>query len=154
MPTWRDEVSAFAEVGRGTDVRNVCARLGESHTTVVPTLLDSLGSDELSNLVPEDVGGHSDDECSSTRSESSWGEMSVRRSRLHHCPMELIWHTLLVEGVVVSIRGPTNVEGCDRCAFSVDAPFARRTKRLRIQMRDSQVSTVPVPSQSLLDDME
>ena len=58
-----------------------------------------------------------------------------------------------VEGVV-AIRGPTNVEGCDRWAFLVDAPPARRTKKLRIQMHDSQVSTVPVPSESLLDDME
>ena len=75
MPTWRDEVSACAEVCRGPDVRNVWARAGESHTAVVPTLLDSLGSDEPLNLVPEDVGGHSDDECSSAHSESCWGEM-------------------------------------------------------------------------------
>ena len=42
---------------RAPNVRNVWARVGESHTAVVPTLLDSLGSDEPSNLVPEDVGG-------------------------------------------------------------------------------------------------
>ena len=76
MPTWRDEVSTCAEVGRGPDVRNVWARVGESHTAVVPTLLDSLGSDqEPSNLVPDDVGCHSDDDCSSARSESCWDEM-------------------------------------------------------------------------------
>ena len=43
MPTWKGEVSAYAEVGRGPDVRNVWARVGESHTAGVPTLLDSLG---------------------------------------------------------------------------------------------------------------
>ena len=47
MVSWRDEVSACAEVGRGPDVRNVWARVGESHTAVIPTLLDSLGSDEF-----------------------------------------------------------------------------------------------------------
>ena len=64
---WRDEVvSACAEVGRGPDVRNVWARVGDSHAAVVPTLLDSLGSDQKpSNPIPGDVGGHSDDECSS-----------------------------------------------------------------------------------------
>ena len=76
MPTWRDEVSPCAEVGRGPDVRNVWARVGDSQAAVVPTLLDSLGSDqEPSNPIPGDVGGHSDDECSSARSESCWGEM-------------------------------------------------------------------------------
>ena len=59
-----------------------------------------------------------------------------------------------VEGVVVAIRGPTSVEACDRWAFPADAVPTRRTKRLRIQMRDSQVSTVLVPSESLLGDME
>ena len=38
-----------------------------------------------------------------------------------------------VEGVVVAIRGPTNVEACDRWAFPVDAAHTRRTKRLRIE---------------------
>ena len=75
MPTWRDEVSPSAEVGRGPDVRNEWARVGDSQATVVPTLLDSLGSDqEPSNPIPGNVG-HSDDECSSARSESCWGEM-------------------------------------------------------------------------------
>ena len=59
-----------------------------------------------------------------------------------------------VEGTVVAIRGPTSVEVCDRWAFLADTAPSRRTKRLRIQMRESQVSTVPVPSESLLDDME
>ena len=75
MPTWRDEVSPCAEVGPGPDVRNVWARVGdvESHAAVVPTLLDSLAPDnEPSNPIPGDVGGHTDDECSS---ESWWGEM-------------------------------------------------------------------------------
>ena len=43
MPTWRDEVSACAEVGRGPDVRNVWARVGDSHAAVVPTLLGFVG---------------------------------------------------------------------------------------------------------------
>ena len=46
------------------------------------------------------------------------------------------------------------MEACDRLAFPADAAPTRRTKKLRIQMRDSQVSTVLVPSESLLDDME
>ena len=58
------------------DVRNVWARVGDSHAAVVATLLDSLGSDqEPSNPIPGDLGGHSNDECSSARSESCWGEM-------------------------------------------------------------------------------
>ena len=73
MPTWRDEVSPCAEVGRGPEVRNERARVGDSQAAVVPTLLDSLGSEELSNPIPGDVGGHSDDECSSARSESLLG---------------------------------------------------------------------------------
>ena len=46
------------------------------------------------------------------------------------------------------------MEACDRLAFPADAAPTRRTKKLRIQMRDSQVSTVLVPSESLLDDIE
>ena len=79
MPTWRDDVSRCAEVGRGPDVRNVWARVGdfESHAAVVPTLLDSLGPDnEPSNPIPGDVGGPVDDECNSAQSESCcWSEM-------------------------------------------------------------------------------
>ena len=78
MPTWRDEDNPCVEVGRGPDVRNVWARMGdiESHAAVVLTLLDSLGPDnEPSTLIPGDVGGPSDDERSSPHSESCWGEM-------------------------------------------------------------------------------
>ena len=64
---------------------------------------------------------------------------------LRHCPMELILHTLLVMLKELSWRFEVH---------SLDATPTRRTKRLWIQMRDSQVSTVPVPSESLLDDME
>ena len=43
---------------------------------VVPTLFCSLGPvNEPSNPIPGDVGGHTDDECGSARSESCWGEM-------------------------------------------------------------------------------
>ena len=62
-----DEVSPCVEVGRGPDVRNMWARVGdvEFHAVIVPTLLDSLGPDnEPSNLIPGDVGGPIDDECS------------------------------------------------------------------------------------------
>ena len=78
MPTWRDEDNPCVEVGRGPDVRNVWARVGDigSRAPIVPTLLDSLGPDnESSSLIPGDVGGPSDDECSSAHSESCWGEM-------------------------------------------------------------------------------
>ena len=83
MPMWRDEVSACAEVGRGPDVRTVWARVGESQTAAVPTSLDSLGSGkEPSNLIPGHVCGHSDDECSSARSEFRWGEMEDIRKMM------------------------------------------------------------------------
>ena len=44
LVAWRDEVSESAEMGRREDVRNVRARVGdvETHTSVAPTLLDSL----------------------------------------------------------------------------------------------------------------
>ena len=81
MPMWKGEVSAYATVGRGPDVRNVLARVGESHTAVVPTSLDSFGSGkEL--LIPGHVCGHSDDECSSARSEFRWGEMENIRKMM------------------------------------------------------------------------
>ena len=160
MPTWRDEVGACAELGRAPNVRNVWARMGESHTAVVPTLLDSLGSDEPSYLVPEDVGDHSDDECSSARSESCWGEMedigddevpewgvTYPLSRAEpqggpsrHSQRETVAASSLPDGVdsahtVGDVEGVvvTNVEACDRWAFPVDAAHTRRTKRLRIE---------------------
>ena len=206
MPTWRDEVSPCAEVGRSPDVRNAWARVGESHAAVVPTLLDSLGLDqEPSNPIPADVDGHTDDECRSARSESCWAKMDdvgddevvdwgvthpmssvhvvpaphalscdrvavraepkgrskVKRSHLiRHSQRETVAASSLpssrnrfgalddevdfahnpvgdVEGTVVAIRGPTSVEACDRWAFPADAAPTRRTKRPRIQMRES-----------------
>ena len=56
------------------------------------------------------------------------GTVSVRRSRLRHCPVHATGvmddgvdsaHTDVgdVGGVVVAIRGPKSVEACDRWAF-------------------------------------
>ena len=80
--TWRDEASACEDMGRRCDVRNVWARVGDvkNHSTVDPTLLDSLAEDlvvpPLTNL--EDIGRRGSDavdDCSSVSSESCWGEM-------------------------------------------------------------------------------
>ena len=50
VPTWRDEDNPCVEVGRSPDVRNVWARVGdiESHAPIVPTLLDSLTRQRVS----------------------------------------------------------------------------------------------------------
>ena len=81
-PTWRDEASACEDMGRRSDVRNVWARVGdvEDHSTVDPTLLDSLAEDPVvpphTNL--GDIGRRGSeavDDCSSVSSESCWGEM-------------------------------------------------------------------------------
>ena len=74
----RIEDNPYVEVSRGPDVRNVWTCVGdiESHAPIVPTLFDSLGpNNESSSLIPGDVGGPSDDECSSAHSEPCWGEM-------------------------------------------------------------------------------
>ena len=85
----------------------------------------------------------------------------MRRSRLRHYPVHATGFGVLddgadsahdvgdVEGVVVRFEVPQAWK-----AFFADAAPTRRTKKLRIQMRDSQVSTVLVPSESLPDDME
>ena len=94
LATWRDEVCESEEMGRGADVRNVWARVGdvETHATVAPTLLDSLAQDlsrvDHDNEVERDpipgdavssIGVQSRscaereaDECSSAHSESCW----------------------------------------------------------------------------------
>ena len=81
-PTWRDEVSACEDMGRKSDVRSVWARVGdvEDHSTVDPTLLDSLAEDLV---VPPhtnvgDIGRRGSDaveDCSSVSPEFCWGEM-------------------------------------------------------------------------------
>ena len=82
----------------------------------------------------------------------------MRRSRLRHYPVHATGFGVLddgvddvgdVEGVVVRFEVPQAWK-----AFFADAAPTMRTKKLRIQMRDSQVSTVFVPSESLPDDME
>ena len=163
-PTWRDEVSQCEEMGRGSDVRNVWARVGdvENHGTVAPTLLDSLAEDlcrvephnePSRDTVPGDEGGQildqfrccadrEVDECCSAGSESCWGEMenigddeAVEWGALPH-PTSFP-HAVPAHHVVE----------CDMVAHRADHQGRPQVKRLRL-IRHSQRETAAASSLS------
>ena len=128
---WWVEVQTFATYGH----------VGESHTAVVPTLLDSLGSDKQpSNLIPGNVGGHSDDECSSARSESCWGEMEdIRNDEVVDWG---VTHSMSFVHVVPSLHALN----CDRVAVRAEPKGGRSEVKRSHPIRHSQRETVAASS--------
>ena len=155
LATWRDEVSESEEMGRGADVRNVWARVGdvEIHATVAPRLLDSLAQDLFRvNEVERDpipcdavssIGVQSRS-CSSAHSESCWGEMEdIGDDELAE------WGTLSCPtSLAHAIPGPHGVD-CDKIRVAHHAESQRGSEKKQLLLiRNSQRETVAASSQS------